>query len=384
MAALIGRLPAGMIGLAIILPLSKLLGSYTSAGTVAASTMMGMAFCAPISGRLVDRHGQSKILVIFTVLNCISTALLIVCAEYSAPLIVLCVTGVFCGASRLSTGTMARTRWAYVIPKHDMTFYKEHLQTAYAFELVIDEVVFISAPIIVTLLCTFLHPLAGLACCLISYVGGGLALAAQYKTEPAVEPIRQKTASALSNLNLQVIFAAILFIGMSAGALEVIVVARADELSSRALVGILIATLAFSSMLSGFWYGAHHFKIEPSSLWLRCIGFLILALIPFAFATDALTMALALFIAGISIAPTAISGQVLTERILPTAIMNEGMSIIVTAMILGMALGGWLSGMLIDKCGTYLAGLLPALATFAAFVIASLFSRVHSITKIKI
>ena len=375
MAALLGRLPAGMIGLAIILPLSKLMGSYTSAGAVAAATMIGMALCAPFSGRLVDRYGQSKILMMFALVNLIATALLIACAEYHAPFAALCTIGAICGASRLSTGTMARTRWAYVIPKHDMSLYQDTLQSAYAFESVIDEVVFISAPILATLLCTSVHPLAGLACCLVSYVSGALALATQVKTEPTVAAIRTKQSSALTLTRLQVIFAAVLCIGISAGAIEIIVVARSDELGSRPAAGGLIATLAFSSMLAGFWYGSRRFKIEASLLWVRCIGLLVLALVPFIFATSLVTLALTLFVAGIAIAPTAISGQILTERTLPTALMNEGMSMIVTAMILGMALGAWLSGLLIDKMGTYLTGMLPALATLAALLIASLCAR---------
>lgn len=379
MAALLGRLPAGMIGLAIILPLSTLLGSYTSAGAVAASAMIGMALCAPLSGRLVDRYGQSKILIMFALGNLISTLLLIVCTECGASFAVLCILGAFCGASRLSTGTMARTRWAYVISKQDISLYKKSLQSAYAFESVIDEVVFISAPILATLLCTSVHPLAGLACCLVSYVCGALALAIQSKTEPMIEPFREKHSSAFTLSKLQVIFAAVLFIGISAGSLEIIVVARADELGSRPFAGGLIAMLAFSSMLSGFWYGSRRFNIEPSRLWGRCIGLLVLALVPFIFATNLVTLALALFMAGLAIAPTAISGQILTERTLPTSSMNEGMSMIVTAMILGMALGAWLSGLLIDNLGTCLIGSLPALATLAAFLIASICARVFAI-----
>ncbi len=111
------------------------------------------------------------------------------------------------------------------------------------------------------------------------------------------------------------------------------VVARADELGFRSLVGILLATLSISSMMSGFWYGARSFKLTPPALWIRCMGLLFLALLPFAIAPNLSLLTLALFIAGLAIAPTAISGQVLTEQMLPLAIMNEGMSLVVTAMI---------------------------------------------------
>lgn len=108
------------------------------------------------------------------------------------------------------------------------------------------------------------------------------------------------------------IFAAILCIGVSAGAVEVIVVAHADVSNSRPLAGLLMATLAFSSMLAGFWYGARTFKLSAGVLWIRCLGLLVLALIPFAFATNLIVLMLALFVAGLMIAPTSIAGQVLT------------------------------------------------------------------------
>jgi predicted MFS family arabinose efflux permease len=46
------------------------------------------------------------------------------------------------------------------------------------------------------------------------------------------------------------------------------------------------------------------------------------------------------------------------------------MSMVVMAMILGMAGGSWLAGMLIDWLGAYRTGALPAMAALVALVIA--------------
>lgn len=374
-AAFLGRLPAGMVGLAIIMPLSMLTGSYAIAGAVAACAMIGMAMCAPLSGRLVDRYGQSRILYTFAALNFICTSALIACIQFDAPFAILCSVGAITGASRLSTGTLARVRWAYVMQALEAEQRKTMLQAAYAFEGVVDEIVFISAPILATLLCTAVHPLAGLVCCLLSFVVGAVALGMQTSTQPVVASNFEKQPFAFTISGLQVIFAAVLFIGVSAGAVEVVVVARAVDSGSRQLAGILLATLAFSSVLAGFWYGARTFKLNAHILWIRCLGLLVLTLVPFVLATDLVMLGCAMFVAGLAIAPTSIAGQVLTERILPAKQLNEGMNIVVTAMIFGMAAGAGISGVLIDNLGTYYAGLLPALATLVAFVIAILGSR---------
>ena len=368
-AAFIGRLPAGMIGLAIILPISKLMGSYMIAGLVAASTMIGMALFAPISGKLVDRYGQCRILFIFAVLNLAGTLALIGCIQLDAPLLLLCIAGIITGASRLSTGTMARTRWAFVTRTLEPKQHEKALQTAYAFESIIDEVVFISAPILVTLLCTTIHPLAGLAACLISYMIGALTLTIQRNTQPPAHSSHDKQPFALRVSGLRIIFVATLFIGISAGAVEVIVVARAYNLGSRSLTGLLMATFAFASMLAGFWYGERTFKLPAHTLWIRCLGWLVLALLPFAFATNLVMLVPAMFLAGLLIAPTSIAGQLLIKKTLPNKLLNEGMSLIVTAMILGMAAGSWLSGLLIDKFGPLHTGAFPAVAVLIAFAI---------------
>lgn len=369
-AAFVGRIPAGMIGLAIILPLSALTGSYMIAGVVAAFTMLGMAFCAPMSGRLIDRYGQYRILLIFASLNFLATAALIAAIHYHAPLILLCLIGMIAGASRLSTGTMSRVRWAHILSMQEPEQQKTMLQAAYAFEGIVDEIVFISAPIIAVLLCTAIHPLAGLICCLITFVVGAIALAVQRRTQPPVAAVHERQLSVFRLPALRVIFAAILCIGMSAGAVEVIVVARADVAHSRHLAGLLIATLALSSMLSGFWYGARTFKLGAHKLWLRCLALLVISLVPFVFSANLWVLFFVMFIAGLSIAPASIAGQVLTERIVPFKQLTEGMNITVTAMILGMAIGGWLAGVLIDHLGVSQAGVLPALATLVALIIA--------------
>ena len=94
-----------------------------------------------------------------------------------------------------------------------------------------------------------------------------------------------------------------------------------------------------------------------------------IALLPLILANNLTALFLALFIAGLLIAPTSIAGQILTKQILPAGLLSEGMSIVVTAMILGMAGGSWLAGLLIDWLGIQYANGLPAIAALGAFVI---------------
>ena len=61
-ASVIGRLPIGILGLAILLATQASSGSFGFAGAVAASYLAGLAAMAPVLGRLIDRAGPRRLL----------------------------------------------------------------------------------------------------------------------------------------------------------------------------------------------------------------------------------------------------------------------------------------------------------------------------------
>ncbi len=62
LSGMLARLPAGMIGLALLLLVRENGGSYAAAGAVSGLYFVATAVGAPIAGRLVDRRGQARIL----------------------------------------------------------------------------------------------------------------------------------------------------------------------------------------------------------------------------------------------------------------------------------------------------------------------------------
>src|SRR5215211_3728112 len=57
LATLIGRLPIGISGLAILLYVREVTGSFAAAGFCAGALALGSALGAPLQGRIVDRRG---------------------------------------------------------------------------------------------------------------------------------------------------------------------------------------------------------------------------------------------------------------------------------------------------------------------------------------
>ncbi len=75
-------------------------------------------------------------------------------------------------------GSSVRARWSRIVAD------RRDLQTAFAFEAVVDESVFVLGPTVVTLLATAVHPLAGLGTAAAAGVVGTAVLVSQRGTEP--------------------------------------------------------------------------------------------------------------------------------------------------------------------------------------------------------
>src|SRR6185295_19651535 len=62
LASMVGRIPAGALGLLLILRVRELGGGYADGGLVAGALSLGMGAAAPLVGRVVDTRGQTRVL----------------------------------------------------------------------------------------------------------------------------------------------------------------------------------------------------------------------------------------------------------------------------------------------------------------------------------
>src|SRR5665648_508158 len=61
-AGVLARLPMSMVGIAVVLAVSEIYGSYGLAGQITAVYVIVHSICAPLLARLVDRHGQARVM----------------------------------------------------------------------------------------------------------------------------------------------------------------------------------------------------------------------------------------------------------------------------------------------------------------------------------
>src|SRR5437763_2566740 len=117
-------------------------------------------------GRLTDRLGQSRVLLPMVAVHAAGVLTLLVLVENGAPAWTLFVAAVPTGVCCPPLGSQVRARWSALLGNG------RSLDTAYALESVLDELVFVLGPVLVTVLSTSVDPAAGLLTALVLTVGG--------------------------------------------------------------------------------------------------------------------------------------------------------------------------------------------------------------------
>jgi len=362
-AGFVGRMPLSMMGIGVVTMISQLTGRYGLAGSLSATIALAAAAIGPQVSRLVDLHGQRRVLRPATLVALVASAGMLLAAHFGWPDWVLFVCAVGIG-SVPSLGAMIRARWA--------ALYRgtPQLHTAYSFESVVDEVCFIFGPIISIGLSTAWFPEAGplLAACFLAV--GVFWLTAQRATEPAPHPRGQDGGrTALRSPGLQVLVATFVATGAIFGAVDVVTVAFADEQGHKGAASLVLALYAAGSCVAGLVFGLLHFGGRPEPRWLLGICAMAVSMIPLLLVGNLPFLAVALFVAGLSIAPTMITTMSLIEQHVPRAQLTEGMTWISTGLAVGVALGSSVAGWVIDAAGARAGYGVPAVSGAVAVAV---------------
>jgi MFS family permease len=177
-AGFVLRMPISMVSLGCVLLITRTGGSYAQAGVVSATCSLVAAAVTPLLGRLADRHGQAAVLAGAAALTALGVLALVAAAVGHAPVWVQLTAAVVVSAGAAPVGTMVRARWSYATAGTALG------HTAYSWESVLDEAVYITGPVLVTVLCTRVAPAAGLLAALTLGVAGACLLVPQRSTEP--------------------------------------------------------------------------------------------------------------------------------------------------------------------------------------------------------
>ncbi len=370
LAAFIGRLPLSMVGLGCVLLVASETGSYGLGGAVAAVGAVTTAVSGPVIGRLSDAHGQRRVLLPVLAVFVASGTAFLVAVRQDWPLLAVFATAGVAGACLPPVSSMIRVRWTHLLRG------SHRLPTALAMESVVDEMVFVLGPVLVTILSTTGHATSGLVTAFVLATVGSLLFAAQRRTEPGPTAHEHRTASSAMRCDgLKVLFVVAAAVGTILGTLQISLLAFADEAGEKPMSGVLIAGLAVGSMVSGIGWGAVHWRLPLRHRLAGVLVLLTLLSAPLLLVRDVWLMVPFVVLAGIAVSPSLISAFTLAELLVPRAAVTEAFTWIGTALALGVAVGASVSGKIADGAGANAALAVATLAAAAAAVVVALSQR---------
>ena len=347
-AGVIGRMPMSMFGLGTVLLISSVTGKYGTAGAVSATGSFGYALTAPRIARLVDGHGQRRVLLPLVAVFAAATAGLIVAVELRAPTWAWFVPGALAGSTPPALGTMVRARWSVLLAG------SPRLHAAFSFESVADELCFIIGPAAVTLLATQVHPASGVGVAAALCLSGTLWFVAQRATEPAIVLTADKPAErprGAAARGLVILVPVYVFLGAMFVSIDLSTVAFAQHFGHKALAGFILGTYAFGSATGGLWYGSRHWRSPGENRFALTLCLTTAGVATFWMMPNLIVLTCVIYLCGMAIAPTLIAGFSLLEAQAPPARRTEAMSWLSSGIGVGVAAGASVVGFILDAHG---------------------------------
>ncbi|MFM2103694.1 MAG: hypothetical protein RL740_781 [Actinomycetota bacterium] len=360
-AGFVARMHLSMDRLALLLIVVHETGSYALAGLMVATASVVITISQPYWSRAADNFGQGRVLYINTILRFLGFSIFIFLVHYQFPVWSWFLSIIFAELNTISAGGLVRRRWIYVIPDHSLK------TTAYSFEALVDEIIFVFGPLIATFLSTSIAPEAGLIASMIFVVIGQPALARQRDTEPPVNQVQVRSeVSIIKRKSAQAIILPIFFVGAYFGSIGICVVAFMNSINKPGLTGPILAVWALGSATAALFNGTIKWRLSHGQLFIYFLSFLSVTSLGFIFADTATELAAVLFLNGLGIAPLLVTAYAVMEDEVSPDELTEAMTWVITGTPTGGAIGSAIAGQVIDNFGTSQGFLIPVLALFIA------------------
>jgi Major Facilitator Superfamily len=360
----ISRLAIAAQPLATILLVKGSTGSFAAAGLVLACYSLAAAGSLPVQGRVIDRIGQTAVIVIVTVVNALAFGALIPLAAANAPVAAMAMAGLIAGLTTPPIGSSMRSLWTGLVPDPELR------QAAFTVDAVAIDVSWILGPSLAAGVIAVASPSAAVGVC----VGLGLLGSAVFAGSAASRawrgvPAHERESGPLRSPGVLVLMGAGLGVGIMVGAIEISITAFASEHGAAELGGTLVAIQAVGSAFGGLWFGARNWRASPGERLPAISLIFALSVVPLV-AVPSVGAAFPLMaLSGIALAPTISVIYLLLDSLAPRGSAVEATGWVLTAIIVGAALGNGAAGVAVTEASPHLGlavGLAGGLVTLGA------------------
>jgi MFS family permease len=372
-AALLARMPIGMGAVGLILFIHGENGSFGSAGIVTGAFTIGIGITGPLLARQIDRRGSGPVIIPASLLSAAGLVAVILLGRAGAGTVPLVIAAALGGCGTPPVGGVLRRHWSELVEPSE-------LQTAYALDAVMVELIFVSGPLLAGGLAATAGPAVGLLVAAVLGSAGAILFQVLMAVEPGDDPDAERHwLGALRSPTLRVLVLAGLPLGASFGALDVSLPAFGAHHGAAALGGPLTAALATGSALGGIAFGLRPSTFgRPQRAVVRLGALMTLTYLPLAFATAVPEMFVLAAISGLCIAPQLTVRNNLAQSSVPAGTVVEAFTWLSLAATVGASAGAAFGGPLVEAAG-WRAGAVLAVAMTAAATL-TLFARRELIT----
>jgi MFS family permease len=359
---LLGRLPNGMGTLAVVLFLRSGGAGYTTVGALAAVYALATAVGGPLLGRLIDRAGQPKVLLAGAIGSATGFAVLALAGAGRPIAAGFAVT--LAGALTPPLEPCLRSLWPDVLPDPEV------VETAYALDAALQEVVFVAGPLLVVGIGAVLSPQAAVwVTAGLVLIGTGLFLVAEPVRAWRPQPRLPDWAGPLRSPPLRVLLVGLFGVGLALGVINIAFVGYADGHGRSALSGVLLGANAFGALIGGLTYGARRWPGAAAARLPVLFGLLALGYWPLLAVPAPLPMTALAVLSGLFLAPTLACAFVVIGEVAPAGTLTEAFSWVITMFIVGSAVGSALAGPLLEAAGLRWTLLVPGLVVLVGFAV---------------
>ena len=346
-SSVLARTPIGMVSLALVLYVERLTGTFGSAGAVTAAFAVAAGLASPLLGRLIDRLGQTRVLLTAVAVHVTALVAVVVAGEAGGSPAGLAALAALAGAGTPPVSAALRPLWPRLLDDEAL------LPAAYALDSILIEAVFSLGPLLTAALVAAFSPGAALLAAAVIVLSGTVWFCALPPSRAwRGEPSAAGWAGALQSPGMWTLLLAAVGAGACFGAFEVALPAFGRDHGSASVGGPLITAWALGSMAGGIVYGAVAERLGSlARAFLRLAVLLPLVSALTLFAGSIAGMAVLIPVAGVVIAPLQATQNQLVGVVAPGGTITEAYTWVLMGLVVGVAGGNALAGALVDASG---------------------------------
>lgn len=361
-SSVLARLPFGALTLLTVLRLTEVGYGYGQAGIAAAAYALALAITSPLMSRIVDRDGQTRVLLITGLSGSLAT-LALAFVPGSSPFWLFVLIAAINGALQPPLGGVMRALWDVLLTDD------RDRHVGYAVEAGAVELVFTGGPLLIVggvagafgattalIVAAFLTAFGTLAFAMSAPSRG-------WRPSPLRNP---DFIGALRGRGVWTLMVVSAGAGGSFGSVEVAVTAFSRQEGATALIGVLLAIWSIGSLIGGLAMARIPPARKPALRLIATLSFMAIGNGVLGLSSGPVMLGILLFLAGGSIAPTFATGNSVMGRVTPAGTLTEAFAFAMGAVMVGLTIGSPVAGFLVDhvsvNAALSFAGVPPAIA----------------------